>query len=839
MPHNNWGIFCKNIMSSKTQDKKEKNSVTLRSNWDFGWSWSLLDKVIEKDKIDKPVFIGRYDEKERTKNFIRHRNQGSLFISGENGAGKTSLVCQSLSEISDDEDLLVIPINFLMVEKTVFDNGQIRNTSEEEQTIQVIKQLVRIINSKVKDNSLFKDKEKLEKLVDIVNATSIKSRNSNEDTKQLTVGLETTKMEGLSGAIIVSALLSIIGKITSTYPQFVPYLSGNIPLIASYIFDIVIIALGGIFIRSSRNKKQVQLEQVEKDGVNIHELQEKTTEVLKKIECDLEKKVVIVFDELDKHDLDSQGGIGAKSLLRILKNLKLLFQNSKATFIFLIGDQTFNELKNNLTIATIATDKFFLSSPKLEKMKDYLTQIIQDDDYPDWFVDYVHHKIMESKGNYYNLMSIIRDDLNYNSNGSIIIQSPNYTVQEKVQSYLIQLAIRFIDGGRYSLGEGQKNIILLDQFKKIVENYTASLQNNVEGGFAISPPDHKGESIIKSFVEQIVDRAKSIDSTIASYSYDATKKVFSGFKWKQISSLSNPKVLVEDLHGAIFEEEITFENEYRKLQLSLKNILDNLNITIKDDDSLIEIVKNVSKTVSIPEEPSLEHAKLIEEFRRIINEVAIQHRPPNFRQDISTKGTAAINAFLDIYSNKYFTHLTIPPVINRISTVEASNIEISNRKFLEIANSERVHETAIDFSSFATIVQEIDPKSFLLKFTTTIAEGGILNVVVGTKPWTDDPIQREFLMYRLDSRPGSKDSVLIKNVGSNGWTTITNSTLSETEPNKEIRFWIQGKLGTVSLNKEKWNKIACRKENIKKIYWWGLANEIKKTNTKLELDFAS
>lgn len=836
MPQFSWGFICIGIMSNNNQKNNEKNFVTLRKNWDFGWSWSFLDKVLLNKKDDLPVFIGRYDEKERVKNFIQHRSQGSLFISGENGTGKTALVCQSLNEISENEAILVIPINFLMVEKTIFENGQSIATSEEDRTKQVIKQLVRIINTKVKDDGDFTGKDKLKKLVDIVNATNIKSKNSNENSKHISAGFDIAKIEGLSKLIVGSAALSIAGKIVSAYPQLLPYISGNTPLIASFFFDLLIIILGGISVKSTWDKKQVHSEQVEKEGVNIHELQEQTTEILKIVENDLKKKVVIVFDELDKHDLDNQGGIGAKPLLQILKNLKLLFQNSEATFIFLIGRQTFNELKENQTIATVATDKFFLSAPKLEKMRDYLIKILDDTEYPSWYEDYVHHKIMESKGNYYTLMSIIRDDLTYKG-GQAIIQSPNYTVEEKVQSYLIQLAVKFIDSGRYSPGEGQKNISLFDQISNIVENYTKSLQNNTEGSFSISPPDFRGESLIKSFVEQVSDRASSIDTSISSYSYDATSKVFSGFKWKQISQLSNPKVLVEDLQGAVFEEEINFENEYKKLQSEIRNILNNLNIEVEEDTPLTEVVKAVSEKVSVSEEPSLEHAKLIEEYRKIIRDVAIQNRPPHFRQDVSTKGIQAITALFDIYSKKYFTHLTTPPVINRISTVEASNIDLGNKKFLEIVNTERSHESAIDFSSLATVASDIDPKSFLLKFTTTIAEEGILNVVIGTKPWSDDPLQREFLMFRLDARSGGEDSVLVKNLGSRGWTNLTKSNLEKTKPNTETQFWIQGKSGTISLNKGKWNKVACKKENVKKIYWWGLANEIKKSNTRLELNF--
>lgn len=820
-----------------------EKSIILKNDWDHSWSWSALE-----NESFKPVFIGRDEEIERIKKFVSNSRQGSLFVSGKNGSGKTTTVCQALRElitlihekqyfffkVKSKKHYLVIPINFLMMEENIYENGSQIPITEEERTIQVIKQIVRAIYVKVKSQKGYGVSEKLQLLYDDVNATKLRRSDAEKTSKEYSSAISLNTLKNTLKLIGSSALLSLILKYFSINPKTYGVIVNNWHSSTKIILDFVILISSVVTYQITILKRNSVEKQRERHGINIHELQVRITEVLKEIE---EKKskpdIIIIFDELDKYD-ELNKGIGSEKLLQTLKNLKLLFQNSEATFIFLIGQTTFKKLKTNPSFSTIATDKYYLSSPKLGEMKKYLIKILSTKKIPDWFDTYCNHKIFEAKGNYHSLISLLRDDLTY-SGKNLKINNPNYSYEDGVKSHLIDAAMKFIDQNRYPLSEGEKTNQMIEQFVSILDNYTTSIQQELPGSFTVSPLDFNGESTVHSYMNYITDRARKIDSDIVKPTYNNSTKGYSGINWKKISLLSTPNVFSEDVRGALSDEERDFIDKYNLLKENIAEIFEKVGVKPADSFDFIQSVDRISNQLSIPKQPTVSHAEIIEKYFKVIQEVPVQDRPENFKDKVSNKALPAIKNFRDNFIDKYFSLPTNPLSVTRLEPITTLNTEDSKVKYLSIINGKRPHESAIEFSSIVTINKILDPKSFLLKFSSTINKGGILNVLIGTKPWDEDPKKREYLMLRLDARDHGKNAILFKPSEADKWRGVVTNTKEPTIPDRLFKFWVEGKNGVIRLNKGRYNKTICSFDGIKKIYWWGLANELEETTTLLEL----
>lgn len=85
----------------------KQDELQVKENWDLTWSQA-------NDKKTKPLFVGRSQELDRIKTFIRSKRQGALFIGGENGSGKTSTVLKALDDL--EGEIYDLRLNYIFLE---------------------------------------------------------------------------------------------------------------------------------------------------------------------------------------------------------------------------------------------------------------------------------------------------------------------------------------------------------------------------------------------------------------------------------------------------------------------------------------------------------------------------------------------------------------------------------------------------------------------------------------------------------------------------------------------------------------------------------------------------
>lgn len=607
-------------------------------------------------------------------------------------------------------------------------------------------------------------------------------------------------------------------------------LSQNLSKFVPGILEIILSVAGFNFTKTweKSSNKQSEIE-----GLSIHELQYRTSNILtelKKFKQD--KKIVILFDELDHYDYQKSNACNTETLLLTLKGLKLLFQNVSASFVFLIGEETYRQMNNN-SYLTIATDRFFLAKAGPNELDEFVLKVFKNppNKQRGWLETYSALKIRESNGNFYKLIALLRDDFDYSKEG-LILKTKKISHTEEVMAILIRASFRFITSYSQRLSKGAINDEIFNGLMSVVDNYYRAVLGNPEK--LVISSSQVVESAITSYVDYIFSTAKKLNPNITMPSYDKGGKAYSSLDWPGIQNLPEPEILIREVTKAILPEEKDLEGLYKKIYSDLEFLANKL--SIRKISNVAKWLREIANATLIPETPLVEYAEEISEAYKIIAEIPFQQRPVDFKQTLTNKIFPAGNNLQDLIANKYFFQDTNPLVVKRISPVNVYNSNDPEGNTLVFELGERHHSGGSEFSSFVTIAHPLPANKFVLKFKAYMQPDSIVDIVFGTKPWTEEISQREFLMVRLDTRGGSRDGIFYKNSMQPTWheRALPKQNI-HTESLKDVTFWVRLNNREISLNKPRWNSITA-KEHVNKIYWWGVANELKRVDLVLFLD---
>lgn len=783
--------------------KKNIDKLRLKQNWDASWA-DFNGNALE------PIFVGRDKEISRIISFIKSNRQGALFIGGENGSGKTNTVFKALSEI--DIKFKLIRINHVFLE----------GKDNKSTTKSLIKQLIRALYDQL-PTKCQRDKE-IKLLYDDINATKILDSSSENKkivwTQELQLPID-----------IIVRFFSLIFLSSGLFQLVVINFFDNNPdnfalKLTSALVQILLSMLGFSYSRS-REKSNSKL--VEIDGISIHQLQFRTSKVLKKIQEILgnDTELIILLDELDYFDFlnssDHTTNDDVQKLLQTLKSLKLLLNDISATFIFLIGEKTYATMNQN-PYTTVATDRFFISKANPGELEKYIATIFEKptESQLQWLEIYGPLKIKESNANFYNLIALIRDDLFYENNEAELTQN-EFTTFDRVKSILVRASFQFIDKYTQPLGKAGSNNNLFLTMMSVIDHFEKTTQSV---GGPLSLPDNKIiEEAVVAYINYIFTTTKKLNPSVSIPQYDKSNRTYSQISWVDVLNMSEPEILTNKVTKAILPEEIEVSNQFDKLLSTIEQIEKTLGIG--NEKNLVRRIETICKKVSFPTRPRIEYAQELETAMETINSIPFQDRPTDFRDTLNSKVIPASNNLLELMSQKYFITNTTPLIVKRVDPLNAYNSQDAGGKKIIFELGKKEHIGGSEFSSFATIAHPIESQKMSIKFEAYMQPESVVNIIFGIKPWSDNFVENEFLMFRLDTRENTKEGIFIKKKGQVNWQekNVT-SKLGHTTAREITTFWIRLNNREISLNKPRWNSIVA-KERINKIYWWGVANELQ------------
>lgn len=414
--------------------------VVLKQNWDV----PFYPPVSENS--DQGNFVGRDKEVLPLINDILRKKSGSILVSGYRGVGKTSLVYKALFEVKKKQEntiLVFLNGNQLKDDHDVdYRSGNNKNIDQKKVLENLIRRLYATFeedgdkNKEIKENT----SDKIKKLYRKTMAKEFKKVETNIENHELLCGIE--KKETLEFSLnesdlkeLMIAFFSFFFAVVIQFTDILPtkFWNNIIPLILIFHVPFSIKYISNIEKKhKEEDTKRSQEEEIYQFDNNIGNLEFD----LEKIHRDLSlnnKKLIYVIDELDKIETED-----VKEIFNYFKNL---FTLSDAQFIFICGEDLYNEIyginntKNSSSEKdsyrpkeyTYFTSKFFLSRPISQDLEKFFENIIEDikieDGEDETCFDVLKRSLLfESKNDFYDLKTYIRSRITNFENEKPVIE---------------------------------------------------------------------------------------------------------------------------------------------------------------------------------------------------------------------------------------------------------------------------------------------------------------------------------------------------------------------------------------------------------------------------------
>lgn len=827
-----WRIFM-NAKNGDINVIEKERSFKLVEGWNSRWTWRILERAFSNSKVDgsnnkrwsfkssedtskdtvrfvKPIYVGRDEVVDRIRSFVRDSKQGALFIGGMNGAGKTSAVCESLYGLKNQVEFLTI--NHLFLKKDV---------EIEESTYSLIKQLVRALYDKYKDFNIVGLKE----LYKEVNATKVVEKSKE--------GLKVVWVSNLKLNQFLSVISwVVVGLGASNFIRIFLDASSNHLITAA--FGVLETIVGVIGLSMSKQWEYTEEKEIEVSGLSIHDLQVKTSNVITNLEkyfstSELKKEIVIVFDELDHYEKDGIERI--EDLLVTIKALKLLFQSSCASFIFIIGEKTYNKLNESSVNSTLATDKLSLSIPKLRELKQYVALLFDNNDEfnsSELLVQYMSLLIKRSKGNYYKLTQEIRNDLDYSKNPPQLNLTFNFSNTQRVVSVLVQVALEIMDSYSREGGLEEENEVIFKEMMRVINHYEDVTLRSVSTDYDLPLQNTKERVVVSAFIDRIFNRMLAQVNSRAKVDLSGNKV---SFDWSVVN-LIDLKVL-RDFKGPASEPEVEFDKEYKELEKEIGELVTRMGVSQKAQGlSFEELGIYIFKELNIDSQILDQYLKNISLVIKSIRELDVSGRGLElsvpWNEYVNREGLTSVRQVRETLSKNIIGN-TSPVVVKRTGLASADK----ENNLLNIELENRDHERGNEFASLVTIQKKLS-KQFNIKGTVTLRPGAILNFIFSDKEWKPDHNSREFFMLRLDTRSASDCGSLYKPKGKDHFQSHKPSGKGPVAANETIKVYVRHFNNILSLSIGTWNNVVAQVK-LEKILWWGVGNELDSVNISLDM----
>ena len=425
--------------------------LDLIKNWDRIIRWR--DIYIDSDPNNSVYIKG--SAYGRIKDFISRRENGSLILSGDRGAGKTTTVMTVLKDLKNQ--VFPIYINALHIES--LQNNQDNSFLD---TLQIIKELISQLAREIKTRGIKKNDD-LEKLLMIINATEfIKKEYINDEG---VASIKGTTSFGAQSSLIASKI-ALSAELKNTFNNE----------------EIFIKAGYSIEDYSSELSKIIETLELPQTGKGVIDISKKLSNFLqvhltikKLTKSERKPKIIFIFDELDYYDDEGTGAkAGPNQVLEAIKKLKNLFTLSNAHFIFITGKKTYKKATDfNSNYHTLFSEKVFVAKPNGEELKEYLEIVlnIKNIKMTPKVEKFIWYLIEASRHNHFQLIQAIKSRIDYSTNNKIpslpIIMSEN---EEKIA--LVHIALNSIYKHFMQIGLFEHHSeLLFDELVNVKDNF--------------------------------------------------------------------------------------------------------------------------------------------------------------------------------------------------------------------------------------------------------------------------------------------------------------------------------------------------------------------------------
>jgi len=506
-------------------------------------NWS--EQFIYGDKTPG-IFVGREQERKSLQNVINGNTSSAVLVSSVRGAGKTSFVHKTLSEMDNVRPIFVnighalanTDVNNEKEKKKLILVSLIRATHFNFDKDNTLKKLYRRCFSQYKEENFESTTEEIEKDVGIKGDFKVNRKTMVQLVLVFLVAL------GLSlDSFIARAIIGFIG-------------------------------LGGIFISVSWKKKWTK-----NFSFGASEVIDNSTEYL---EIEFEnwlrsqekrQKLVFVIDELDKVDL--------KVSLEMIKEYKNLFNRAFAHFIFIAGHKAFDLVQADREgedgiFPTFFTHIFYLPLPTTSELKEYLTEIFEqngdklDKTAEDELINYL---LFRSKNDFFELKRLISDLILFDESCKPYIDIDKIKEGDPIYSKASKLF-------------GYANLFLQKNLRKLKKHWrnNSELQKEVLKFLNEKfPAKIKMEQITNSNLSQLVNFLVDVGGLKPEKS-EKDASVIISYQW-------TGKYNRSDIEAPLEEEDKKFISSFSNM-IQLANDIENLPLCYKDgkfgDPDLIE-----------------------------------------------------------------------------------------------------------------------------------------------------------------------------------------------------------------------------------------------------------
>jgi Cdc6-like AAA superfamily ATPase len=346
----------------------DKKRLILQRDWDIPIH-PYGSKYDSKD-TEEGYFAGREKELVFLTNELIRKKNGSILVCGHRGVGKTSLVYKAIRKLKEQcHNAIVVVVNYSQLE--------IKNQDEIEQK-KVLESLIKRLYYSVERTGIKLEpeiKNEIKELYDKAIASEYNlceynnQRHDVSEIKEKKFSLYFDKVNLIYFIFwILAIIFGIIGftSLTMDLTRVITFLLVfPIPFTINLFYKIN-------SLHTEKDYLDSRMEEVHKFDNSIGNL-EYDLECLYRKMADNGIKVVYVIDELDKQK--------PQVVNKILENFKNLFTLSEAQFIFITGQETYDEIyeKSKKDYRpkeyTYFTSKYFLSRPLLSDLLDYFEKI--------------------------------------------------------------------------------------------------------------------------------------------------------------------------------------------------------------------------------------------------------------------------------------------------------------------------------------------------------------------------------------------------------------------------------------------------------------------------------
>jgi len=513
----------------------------------YDWDIPLQSPLSEEET--KGHFAGREKELQPLIHEILRKKNGSIFISGYRGVGKTTLVYKALSDAKKkNKNIIIVLINAAQLEaesenqnidaRRIIENlirrlysitrnydfenpgsQDLKNINESwKRNINFGKLVEKIKSPSATQHSDLNYSEELKNDIEILYRKAIASEfkiiestcNSQEFSKEILkekkIGISLTQVNLKNPIFLLFlgvALAFQFVEITSSEE-----LNKVIPLLLAFPIPFVLNMLYNYRDRSKISKEE------ERKTKKLYEIDNS----IGNLEFDLENihrkiskehNLIYVIDELDK--------LNTENVMEVLKFFKNLFTLSNALFIFIAGEEMYNVEKNNKNSYrpkeyTYFTSKYFISRPLVEDLDNYFNNICENknEDRKSDFDNLKRALFFEAENDFFDLKTCIKDRIiSFDENDKPIIEIEKIN-DEDIQKARLHKAITILFEENY-LSSNQSKWRDNEDLLRELFKYASKIHSSYSGDPFEDPPDESIKSEMKRDFNKLLLRLKAFD----------------------------------------------------------------------------------------------------------------------------------------------------------------------------------------------------------------------------------------------------------------------------------------------------------------------------------------